>query len=246
MMREIGASLLLLAVLASGANGSFHETVAETGDREFALVMRGTTFNGLSWPSTPLLEAFLGERVAFTVIVPPLVAEPHTFHLHGHPWVVDGGAIVDTFLLRPGDVHRFLVPAGGVDEHAGDWMYHCHMDSHVAGGMWGVFRVYPYATRVGPVDAGEFTVTLDRLGEPVEGATLDVEANGRHVRSHVTELGGGRYRVETELADAPASLVVTATHATLGTSVARVGADGAALQATIPLDEAREAAHGHA
>lgn len=218
------SALVLLPLGATPAAGNFHENLPLLPDREFVLVMQGTSFNGLHHPMTPVLEAYLGERVRFAVTVPPL-AEPHTFHLHGHPWFVfDQGRVVDTFLLRPGDVHAFDVFAGGPDGHSGDWMYHCHVDAHVAAGMWGIFRVYPFATRVdapGPA----FHVRLDRLGEPLDGAALELRVDDIPVAAQVVPLGAGDYLVHADL-PARGTLVVTATHA-LGTSVARVGLGGA-------------------
>lgn len=146
------APLLVLALamplLAGPALGEIYVETAP--DRSFVLVMSGHAFNGLKYPETPFLEAVAGEKVQFTIIVPP-TAEAHTFHLHGHPWFLPSkGAMIDTILLQPGDVHSFTVTAGGIDKESGDWMYHCHFDEHVEGGMWGVFRVYPKGTEVLP------------------------------------------------------------------------------------------------
>lgn len=118
-------------------------------DRVYVLVMSGHSFNGQDYPNTPLLQAVAGETAQFTVVVPPN-AEAHTFHLHGHPWLVEGGRVIDTILLQPGESHTFTVTAGGDDEHPGDWMYHCHVDTHVQQGMWGVFRVHPPGTLLPP------------------------------------------------------------------------------------------------
>lgn len=238
-LRTLVLLLLLLAPFgASPVSGNFHQQPVFVPDRDYVLVMQGTSFNGLHHPLTPVLEAFVGERVRFTVAVPPL-AEPHTFHLHGHPWLLpDEGRVVDTFLLRPGDVHVFDVAAGGPDRHAGDWMYHCHVDAHVAGGMWGIFRVYPFATRVAPVGPA-FQVSLDRMGEPVDGATLALTVDDAPVAAHVSPLGGGDYLVHADL-PAAGTLVVTATHA-MGTSVARVGMGGVQVPALVV--EASHAAH---
>lgn len=236
------AALLVLAPLAAvPAGGSFHQSLAVLPDRDHVLVMRGTGFNGFAYPDTPLLEAFLGETVRFTVLV-PAVAEPHTFHLHGHPWFIpEEGSFVDTVLLRPGEVHSFTVAAGSVDGEAGDWMYHCHIETHQAAGMWGIFRVYPFATRVvgeGP----HLLVTLDRLGEPLSGARLALTLDGAPVAAEASDLGGGRYAVHADLpADAAGTLAVTAAHP-LGTSVARHAIGGASPE---PPTLALTGAHAH-
>lgn len=249
LLALVPALALLAPALAAPAAGDFHENLGAVPDRLFVLVMKGHEFNGMKYPNTPLLEAFLGEDVEFVVHV-PLVAEPHTFHLHGHPWWVPAqGRMVDTFLLRAGETHRFRVDAGSVDRHAGDWMYHCHVDSHSAGGMWGIFRVYPYATRAAPVADG-VAVTLDRLGEPVDGARLTLTLDGAAVPAHVLALGGGQYVMHTPaLAGATGALVVTAEHSELGTSVARVGLGGAdvptpTVQGVAPAGVVVPAGHG--
>ena len=134
------AAALLAPLLVAPAAGEV--APPPLPDRVFVLVMQGVSFNAGTWPSTPLLEATVGELVQLTVVVPP-GAEPHTFHLHGHPWRLADGRAVDAVLLNPGEAHTFTVTAGGPDGATGDWMYHCHFDEHVKGGMWGVFRVHP-------------------------------------------------------------------------------------------------------
>ena len=140
MTRALLVPLLLLAPLAAlPPGGSLPE---ELPDRTFVLAMQGTSFNGLHHPQTPLLEASLGETLRFIVTVPP-GAEPHTFHLHGHPWLSpEKGRFVDTVLVMPGERRVFDVVAGGPDAQPGEWMYHCHVADHQAAGMWGVLRVH--------------------------------------------------------------------------------------------------------
>lgn len=230
------ALALLLLVVAAPAYGSFHEALVLVPDREALLVMSGTTFNGLEAPHAPLIEAFLGERVRFTI----LATEPHTFHLHGHPWRLSDGRVVDTFLVDVDTPHAFEVLAGGVDRRAGDWLYHCHIDAHLQGGMWGLFRVYPFSARVdapGPA----MTVHLARLGVPLEGARLSVAVDGVEVPAHVEPQGDGVYRVHAPL-PATGALSVTASHPEHGVSVARAALGGGALE---PLTFAGGAHGGH-
>lgn len=115
------------------------------GVRPFALTMSGHDFNFGMDPQGPLLEAVVGETLAFTVHVPAF-AEPHTFHLHGHPWLdVESGTIIDAKLIMPGQTHAFTVTAG-LGEFTGEFLYHCHMEGHFAGGMWGILRIHPAGT----------------------------------------------------------------------------------------------------
>lgn len=139
---HLGAILLALAALPI-ATGSFHELPAQPPDRVFALAMSGTTFNGMHGHELPVLEAFVGERVRFELFA----MESHTFHLHGHPWRLADGRFVDVFLVDPDTPHAFEVTAGGADGHAGEWMFHCHIQDHMDEGMWGILRVHPAAAR---------------------------------------------------------------------------------------------------
>lgn len=224
---------LALLLAATPAIGSFHTAIQNSvPDRVHVLAMSGTSFNGLHAPDTPVLEAYLGERVRFALFA----TEAHTFHVHGHPWLLDDGSVVDTFLVDLDRPHVFDVPAGSVDRHAGDWLYHCHFSAHVAEGMWGVFRVYPYKAEILPGTV----IELSRLGEPVDDATLALTLDGVEWPAHVEPLGGGRYQVHAEL-PAVGAVVVTATHAELGTSVVRQSFGGAPL----PLPTVGLAGHAH-
>lgn len=233
----LAAVALVLLALSTPAIGSFHETTGSVPDRAFTLLMSGTSFNGLHAPDTPLLEGYLGERTRFITVA----TEPHTFHLHGHPWLSEG-RVVDTFLVDADTPHAFDVIAGGVDRYAGDWMYHCHIDTHLQGGMWGIFRVYPYSfelslpkATVEGVGEGPVTLRLARMGEPVDGATIELSVDGVALPAHVEPLGGGRYAVHAPL-PATGALIATATHPELGVSVARASLGGGELpMQTLPL-----------
>lgn len=69
----------------------------------------------------------------------------HPIHLHGHSFRVisrDGKATnhrewQDTVLMAP----RERVEIAFVADNPGDWMFHCHILEHMAGGMMGVIRV---------------------------------------------------------------------------------------------------------
>ena len=233
----LAAAAFLLLALAMPAVGSFHETTGAVPDRVFPLLLSGTSFNGLSAPDAPLLEAYLGETTRFVTVA----TEPHTFHLHGHPWLVEG-RIVDTFLVDADTPHAFDVRAGGVDHHAGDWMYHCHFDAHMGAGMWGIFRVYPFSASLAFSDAGTgsgtgtgtgmgsaaLMATLHRMGEPLDGAALELSAGGVVLPAHVEPLGDGRYAVHAPL-PATGELALTATHPERGVSVARLALGGGTL-----------------
>jgi uncharacterized cupredoxin-like copper-binding protein len=208
------------------------------GERAFVLAMEDHRFNGQTWPDTPLLEAYAGETMRFLVHV-PAAAETHTFHLHGHPWEhPDTGAFVDAVRLDAGETHRFTQTAGLEASHAGDWFYHCHVETHFEHGMWGLLRVYPYAVQAeGPLTELDVRLTDGETG--LEGADLQAhlrdgqgpvraaeDGEGDPVDVDVTELGEGRYRVSPQLAPGQdGQLVLTAQHAR-GESVARLDLTG--------------------
>ena len=72
-------------------------------------------------------------------------AWPHPIHLHGHSFRVmtrDGkptefNAWQDTVLMSPRERTDIVFVA----DNPGDWMFHCHILEHMAGGMMGVIRV---------------------------------------------------------------------------------------------------------
>ncbi|HEY7656095.1 MAG TPA: multicopper oxidase family protein [Burkholderiales bacterium] len=72
-------------------------------------------------------------------------AWPHPIHLHGHAFrvVARNGVATrhrewrDTALLAP----RERVDIAFVADNPGDWMFHCHILSHQAGGMMAMLRV---------------------------------------------------------------------------------------------------------
>ncbi|MBT9554403.1 MAG: multicopper oxidase domain-containing protein [Myxococcales bacterium] len=127
-------------------------------------------------PLTPLLEAKLGERVRIRLL--SYGPEMHDFHVHGHVWK-EGTIWKDTEPLMPAQVYdgvEFHAGAGADDptprSGPGDWMYHCHVEPHIASGMWGLFRVHETGDDGGLVQ-GRYA---DELPPPVGGPdqTVDV------------------------------------------------------------------------
>ncbi len=233
------ATILTMTTIALAAGGTMGLDAIEhlpkidpdlsTGDRVHVLLMEGNNFNGETWPNTPLLEAYAGERMHFIVHTLP-GAEMHTFHLHGHPWEdLETGNIIDTVLLHPSQTHLFTVTAGLDDEHHGDWLYHCHVTSHFNEGMWGLLRVYPHTmTPTGPLD--DLTITLtDANQDPVTDATITLrhDANaptdptpqttdqGTPIQATVHETRPGTYTIQPDLPpSAEGELIIQAHHPT--------------------------------
>lgn len=147
------------------------EVVPRSGDLEadedYRLMLGDTdlgfTINGRSFPSTPVLETKVGDRVRLRVI--NTGDQVHAFHLHGVPFRVmaqDGIPLadppgMDTLTISPGQTYDLLF----TQKYAGDWVIHCHMfihshmtgDTHPPGesGMNGMTAIVR-ATERGPDD----------------------------------------------------------------------------------------------
>jgi FtsP/CotA-like multicopper oxidase with cupredoxin domain len=111
------------------------------GMRDMAAEGKVWAFNGMAdMGETPLLEAALGDTVRIAMIND--TAWPHGMHLHGHHFRqirADGtvGPLRDTVLMNRGET----VEIAFVADNPGDWLLHCHMLEHSAGGMMTWLRV---------------------------------------------------------------------------------------------------------
>ncbi len=107
----------------------------------------GLLGTGMPDPLTPVLRASLGEVVRLRVV--SFGDQYHTFHVHGHVWADEAGTIIDNVDMLPAEVHEATFVAGGGPDAAddterggpGDWMYHCHVQTHMTSGMWSLLRV---------------------------------------------------------------------------------------------------------
>ena len=128
--------------IAGGMYGalSIDEPGASRPDREF-LVFFGThqdfmTINGRAFVgNTPVFRARVGQRVRWNVLA--IGEEFHTFHIHGHRWRGADGGTIDTRVIGPAESFRFSF----LEDAAGAWPYHCHVEGHMANGMIGIYRV---------------------------------------------------------------------------------------------------------
>lgn len=94
------------------------------------------TINGRAFVgNTPVLHARRGELVQWDVLA--LGDAHHTFHLHGHRWIDPDGTPIDTKTIGPAESFRFRIR----EDVRGTWLYHCHVEQHMAMGMIGIYRV---------------------------------------------------------------------------------------------------------
>jgi FtsP/CotA-like multicopper oxidase with cupredoxin domain len=109
-------------------------------DREFVVVFASMgdfhTINGRAFVgNTPVFRARVGETVQWDVM--GMGSEHHTFHVHGHRWRAPDGVPRDTVNVGPAESFRVRWR----EEDPGTWLYHCHVEDHMATGMIGTFRV---------------------------------------------------------------------------------------------------------
>ena len=91
--------------------------------------------NGHSYlGNTPTFTARKGQRIRWRVVT--IGKEFHVFHIHGHRWK-SGNEFVDGALLGPATSATIEY----VEDSPGDWLYHCHVPMHMAGGMIGRYVV---------------------------------------------------------------------------------------------------------
>jgi FtsP/CotA-like multicopper oxidase with cupredoxin domain len=96
--------------------------------------------NGLSWPATERLAYRVGDPVRWRVV--NLSSQTHPMHLHGFYFTVKrlGDGLRDAPAAGPEGrrVVTQMVPGSGTlemewtPERAGNWLFHCHVMSHVA------------------------------------------------------------------------------------------------------------------
>jgi FtsP/CotA-like multicopper oxidase with cupredoxin domain len=130
--------------IAGGLYGGL--SIAERGerraDREFVVTFAPfhgfQTINGRAFVgNTPVFQSRVGESVQWNVMA--MGSEFHTFHVHGHRWLTDGGTPEDTRGLGPAESFRVRWR----EDAPGTWLYHCHVEEHMMQGMIGLYRVKP-------------------------------------------------------------------------------------------------------
>ena len=108
-------------------------------DREFEVVLapwgKFMTIDGRAFVgNTPVFHARVGELVQWDVMA--MGSDFHTFHVHGHRWLVDG-VPRDTQTVGPAESFRIRWR----EDAPGTWLYHCHVEDHMSHGMIGIYQV---------------------------------------------------------------------------------------------------------
>lgn len=106
--------------------------------RGFAAANFKASINGYMFGNLPMPVMKRGERVRWYVMTLGGEVNIHTPHWHGNVVTINGHR-TDIFSLLPAQ----FVTADMVPDRAGTWMFHCHVDEHMEGGMTAMYEVLP-------------------------------------------------------------------------------------------------------
>jgi manganese oxidase len=110
-------------------------------DREFEVVFSpfGQDFMAIDRRAfvgnTPVFHATVGQAVQWDVMA--MGSDFHTFHVHDHRWVDPGNVPRDTRTVGPAE--SFWIRWR--EDNPGTWLYHCHVEDHMARRMIGIYHV---------------------------------------------------------------------------------------------------------
>ena len=96
------------------------------------------TINGMSYGNLPMPVMKAGERVRWYVMSTMSDFDFHTPHWHGQT-VVSQGMRTDLVSISP----MTMLVADMLPDNPGIWLFHCHVNMHLEGGMEARFRVLP-------------------------------------------------------------------------------------------------------
>ena len=96
------------------------------------------SINGYVFGNLPGLTMHKGERVRWYVMAMGTEVDLHTPHWHGNT-VLTGGMRADVVSLLPAT----MLTADMQPDDVGTWLFHCHVNDHIAAGMLSLYTVTP-------------------------------------------------------------------------------------------------------
>jgi len=96
------------------------------------------SINGCVFGNQPMVTMRQGQRVRWYVMSMGTEVDLHTPHRHGNDVTV-GGMRMDVVSLLPAG----MVVADMVPDNRGTWLFHCHVNDHIAAGMLTRYQVLP-------------------------------------------------------------------------------------------------------
>lgn len=110
--------------VADPKTGEFPKEGTYRGGHQYMHTINGKAYED----AVPEFRARVGDRVRWRVV--SIGQEFHTWHVHGHRWL-SGGVLTDNIALGPGMYSTFEYD----EDKPGNWLVHCHVPSHMEGGM---------------------------------------------------------------------------------------------------------------
>ncbi len=125
------ANFKSLPGVADPVTGAFPDAGTYRGAHQYMHTLNGKAYQ----ESVPPFTGTVGEISRWRVV--SIGQEVHTWHIHGHRWVDADGQLTDNIQLGPGMYRTFEF----MEDKAGDWLVHCHVPTHMQGGMMARYRV---------------------------------------------------------------------------------------------------------
>lgn len=107
-------------------------------DEEFVEGNLKHVINGYLFANLPGLVMKEGEKVRWHLIALGTEVDLHTPHWHGHTGLINGHR-TDVVELLPASMKTLDIKI----DNPGTWMYHCHVNDHIAAGMTALYQVLP-------------------------------------------------------------------------------------------------------
>jgi hypothetical protein len=138
------------------------------------------SINGYIFGNLPGLIMKQGEKVRWYLMGMGNEIDIHSPHWHGET-VSDGHNNVDVVEVVPGTTKEVDMLA----DNPGTWMFHCHVNDHIEGGMMATFTIYKPPTRSCPIHfvgaqfwngGPNYTLTVKNTsGKKIKGYNLTFE-----------------------------------------------------------------------
>jgi FtsP/CotA-like multicopper oxidase with cupredoxin domain len=117
--------------VADPVTGEFPPEGTYRGGHEYMHTINGKGYED----AIPPFTGKVGELQRWRII--SIGSEFHTWHIHGHRWEMADGTLTDNIQLGPGMYSTFEF----MEDNPGDWLVHCHVPSHMEGGMIATYQV---------------------------------------------------------------------------------------------------------
>ena len=124
------------AAVTEDSDHSETDVAAEVSEEEFEESNLMHSINGFVFGNGPMPVMMVGDRVRWYVMALGTEVDLHTPHWHGNT-VLIGGHRKDVAELLPATT----LVADMEPDNPGIWMFHCHVNDHIAAGMTGRYEV---------------------------------------------------------------------------------------------------------